>query len=206
MNTLLTRLSKLTEVQMFSQVCCPGGGGCYRPQTKFAKAMFSQCAGICPQGGCLPHCMLEYTPQDRHPPAVHAGIQSTSGQYAPHWNAFLFHKRLSFHGKGGCLPDNPLGRHPPPPPHPADGYCCGWYAFYWNVFLYFDNNTFKSSHTRCVDNAPFLIVRICDVFVHHLCCTANNIKRSECIYLVKNLATCQWLIRDKQGCVEKTGI
>ena len=24
-----------------------------------------------------------------HPPAVHAGIWSTSGQYASHWNAFL---------------------------------------------------------------------------------------------------------------------
>ena len=156
---------------MFSQVCLSGGG-------------------VCPVA-------CRDTPPGQTPPcAVHAGIQSTSGQYASHWNAFLFHKRLSFHGEGGVCQTPPLGR-PPPPPHPADGYCCGWYVFYWNVFLYFDNNTFKSSHTRCVDNAPFLFVRIYDVFVHHLCCTANNIKRSECIYLVKNLATCQWLETNK---------
>ena len=53
----------------------------YRPQTKFAKVMFSQ-VSVCPQGGCLPHYMLGYTsppgpvadtplgadtPQSRHP-------------------------------------------------------------------------------------------------------------------------------------------
>ena len=37
-------------------------GDCYRPQTKFAKVMFSQLS-VCPQGwGCLPHCMLGYPP------------------------------------------------------------------------------------------------------------------------------------------------
>ena len=68
--------------------------------------------GVClSTGGCLPHCMLGYTspgpvadtppwadtPLGRHPPwadtslcAVHAGIRSTSGWYASHWNAFLF--------------------------------------------------------------------------------------------------------------------
>ena len=49
-------------------------------------------------GGCLPHCMLRYThppgqapslQADTPPCAVHAGIWSTSGQYASHWNAFL---------------------------------------------------------------------------------------------------------------------
>ena len=35
----------------------------YRPQTKFAKVMFSQ-VSVCPRGveGLLPHCMLGYTP------------------------------------------------------------------------------------------------------------------------------------------------
>ena len=34
--------------------------------------------------------MLGYTPLGRHPPcAVQAGIRSTSGRYASHWNAFL---------------------------------------------------------------------------------------------------------------------
>ena len=109
----------------------------YRPQTKFAKVMFSQ-VSVCPQGGVPPgqvHPLGRYTPQGRdtpwagtpprqvhppgrytplagtpprqvqppgrypwqvhppgqvHPPTtVHAGIRSTSGRYASHWNAFL---------------------------------------------------------------------------------------------------------------------
>ena len=60
----------------------------YRPQTKFAKVMFSQ-VSVC-RGGCLPHCMLDTTPLGRHPQAVHAGIWSTSGRYASHWNTSLF--------------------------------------------------------------------------------------------------------------------
>ena len=41
---------------------------CYRPQTKFTKVMFSQ-VSVCPRGGgCLPHCMLGYTP-GQTPPA-----------------------------------------------------------------------------------------------------------------------------------------
>ena len=52
----------------------------YRPQTKFAKVMFSQ-VSVCPQsggGGCLPHCRLGYalpweqtTPRSRHPRSRH---------------------------------------------------------------------------------------------------------------------------------------
>ena len=98
----------------------------YHPQTKFAKVMFSQ-VSVCPQGGCLPHCMLGYppgpeadTPLGRHPPgrhprvdtpqadtpqadtlpAVHAGIRSTSRRYASHWNAFLFFYVACFNCSG----------------------------------------------------------------------------------------------------------
>ena len=68
---------------------------------KFAKVMFSH-VSVCPQGLGLSHCMLGYTLRDQRqtpPPgrlacAVHAGIRSTSRQYASHWNAFLF--QLSF--------------------------------------------------------------------------------------------------------------
>ena len=94
----------------------------YHPQTKFAKVMFSQ-VSVCPQGGCLPHCMLGYppgpeadTPLGRHPPGrhppgrhppgrhppctVHAGIRSTSRRYASHWNAFLFFYVACFNCRG----------------------------------------------------------------------------------------------------------
>ena len=65
---------------------------------KFAMVMFSQVSvhrgvsaplhtGIHPLGRHPPaQCMLGYTP----PRTVHAGIRSTSGRYASHWNAFLF--------------------------------------------------------------------------------------------------------------------
>ena len=39
---------------------------CYCPQTKFAKVMFLQ-VSVCPQEGCLPHCMLGHTPWQVHP-------------------------------------------------------------------------------------------------------------------------------------------
>ena len=108
----------------------------YRPQTKFAKVMFSQ-VSVCPRGGVpgqVPPPPGRYTPQagtpragtppgryappgrytprqvhpllGRYPPAgtpqagtlpatVHAGIRSTSGRYASHWNAFLFMNGIS---------------------------------------------------------------------------------------------------------------
>ena len=49
----------------------------YRLQTKFAKIMFSQ-VSVCSGGGCLPHCMLGYTPPGQvHPP------EQTPGRYTP---------------------------------------------------------------------------------------------------------------------------
>ena len=102
---------------MFTHVCSHGWGVCLLRgptgmhsyiftacKTKFAKVTFLQ-VSVCPQG-CLPHCILGYTPRQTPPPSrhpqtdthpgqtppstVHAGIQSTSGRYASHWNAFLF--------------------------------------------------------------------------------------------------------------------
>ena len=46
---------------------------CYRPQTKFAKVMFlhlSVSHSVHKGGGCLPQCMLGYTPRSRHPPGA----------------------------------------------------------------------------------------------------------------------------------------
>ena len=89
----------------------------YRPQTKFAKVMFLQ-VSVCPQGGVpgqvihpipwqvhppppgryTPWAGTPPAPRQVHPPTgtpthpppatVHAGILSTSGRYASHWNAF----------------------------------------------------------------------------------------------------------------------
>ena len=98
------------------------------PQTKFVKVMFSQ-VSVCPRGVCLIACWdTPSRTRSRHPPgtrsrhpqadnplgihpllgrqpppwAVHAGIRSTSGRYASHWNTVLFQ-------------ENPLcNRHPPP--------------------------------------------------------------------------------------------
>ena len=75
-------------------------GNNYGPQTKFAKVMFSQ-VSVCPWGGVSaplhagihppgPEADTPLAGTPRHTPPVHAGIWSTSGQYASHWNAFLF--------------------------------------------------------------------------------------------------------------------
>ena len=48
----------------------------YRPQRSWGKVMFSQACVILFTGGCLPQCMLGYTPREqtppgtRHPPAA----------------------------------------------------------------------------------------------------------------------------------------
>ena len=60
-----------------------------------------------PPGRYIPLPLGRYTPQQIHPPrqvhlpgqvhpppTVHAGIRSTAGRYASHWNAFLFFQAL----------------------------------------------------------------------------------------------------------------
>ena len=72
----------------------------YRPQTKFAKVMFSQ-VSVCPWGlwqtphGKTPSRQTPWVDTlplpGRHPPGRRpsTGIQSTSGRYTSYWNAFL---------------------------------------------------------------------------------------------------------------------
>ena len=81
-----------------------------------AKVMFLQASVILSTGGCLPQCMLEYTPpRSRHPPGTRplleqtppgsrhphpkkeagSGIRSMSGRYASYWNAFLLFRYFS---------------------------------------------------------------------------------------------------------------
>ena len=101
------RETKFAKV-MFSQVSvCPRRGGVwpiacwdihslgrYTPKVGTPSR-----AGTTLPGQVHPHrqtplpvqCMLGYT----HPCPVHAGIQSTSGRCASHWNALLFH--VKFH-------------------------------------------------------------------------------------------------------------
>ena len=77
----------------------------YRPQTKFAKVRlcFYTCLSVILFTGGVPgqvtpkvHPRQVHPPGQVHPPAgtppatVHAGIRSTIGRYASHWNAFLF--------------------------------------------------------------------------------------------------------------------
>ena len=64
--------------------------------------MFSQ-VSVCPQGECLSplHAGIHAPPPRQTPPGqtppcpVHAGIRSTSGRYASHWNAFLVNDVVS---------------------------------------------------------------------------------------------------------------
>ena len=74
----------------------------YRPQTKFAKVMFSQVSASGLRGwGWI---VMQTPSLGRHPPgrpprqthplantpcAMYAGIWSTSGRYTSHWNTFL---------------------------------------------------------------------------------------------------------------------
>ena len=74
---------------------------CYRPQTNLRKGnvFTSVCLEFCPRGVYTAprqtppreDTPLASTCWDTHTPyPVHAGIPSTRGRYASHWNAFLF--------------------------------------------------------------------------------------------------------------------
>ena len=89
----------------------------YRPQRSCGKLMFLHLSIILSGGGCLPPCMLGYTPSWVDTPLLAETPWAPLGRPlpTPPWA------------------NTPLGRHPPPP---ADGYCSGWYASYWNAFLF----------------------------------------------------------------------
>ena len=95
----------------------------YRPQTKFAKVMFSQ-VSVCPRGrGCLPHCMLGYIPQDqRQTPPQEPEADTPPGT------------------RGRHPPAGPPGRHPPVQTHPSvhagTRSTSGRYASHWNASLF----------------------------------------------------------------------
>ena len=77
----------------------------YRPQRSCESYVFT---GVClSTGGCLPQCMVGYTPQSRHLP----GSRHPPPEQTP-----------------------PTGADTPPP---RDGHCCGRYASYWNALLHY---------------------------------------------------------------------
>ena len=77
--------TKLRQGNVFTPVChsVHRGGVCHTPPGQTPPAQ----------------CMLGYTPLpsacwDTPPCTVHAGIRSTSGRYASHWNAFFLYQHL----------------------------------------------------------------------------------------------------------------
>ena len=114
--TLLPRTNEVCKGYVFTGVCLSTGGclphcvlgyiplGQTPPGQTYpwvdtvGQTLPSACwdthTPLCPvhAGIHLPaQCMLRYTPC-----TVHAGIQSTSGQYAFHWNAFLSSNEFNY--------------------------------------------------------------------------------------------------------------
>ena len=91
---------------------------CYRPQRSCGKVIFSQACvknSVHWGGGCLPQCMLGYTPRADTP----SRVDTPSDRQLP-WADIPWQ----------TLPP-PGSRHP----LPADGYCCEWHVSSWNAFL-----------------------------------------------------------------------
>ena len=97
--------------------------------TKLRRLCFYRCLSV--HRGCLPQCILGYSPPDRDPPNRDHPLWTET---TPLWTETT---------PGQTLPLDrdpiPLDRDPPPIPQtataPADDYCCGRYASYWKAFL-----------------------------------------------------------------------
>ena len=111
----------------------------YRPQRSCESYVFT---GIClSEGGCLPQCMVGYTPQSRHPPGADPPPRNRQPSRSRH-------PAGSRHTSLGADTPPPRADTPPEQTHPQeqtppweqttpprDGHCCGRYASYWNAFL-----------------------------------------------------------------------
>ena len=96
------------------------------------KVMFSQACvkNSVHRRGCLPKCLLGYTPWADTPPRADTPWADPQGRHPPGQIP---------PGRHPPQQTSPPSRHPPgqnPTPHPEDGYCCGRYASYWNAFLW----------------------------------------------------------------------
>ena len=118
----------------------------YRPQRSCEGYVFT---GVCLSTGgrgCLPQCMVGYTPQSRHPPGSrhppradtpqsrHPPEQTPPEQTPPEQTPWADTPQEQTPPRA----DTPLEQTPPGsrPPPPRDGHCCGRYASYWNAFLF----------------------------------------------------------------------
>ena len=143
----------------------------YRPQRSWAKVMFLQASVILSTGGCLPQCMLGYTPpwsrhpssRSRHPPGADPPGADTHppGADTPQSRHPLRSSPLEQTPPPSRPPweqtppgaDTPSGADPPreadtPPPEADSGIrsTSGRYASYWNAFLLIISNiTFNLS-------------------------------------------------------------
>ena len=85
----------------------------YRLQRSWAKVMFLQASVILLTGGCLPQCMLGYTPpRSRHPP----GADTTPKQTPPrsrHTSQADTPREQTPPGADPPGADTPQSRHPP---------------------------------------------------------------------------------------------
>ena len=120
----------------------------YRPQRSWGKVMFLQVCVILFTGGCLPQCMLGYTPWSRHPPEQTPPPRADTRPWSRH--------PLGADPPEQTPPgaDTPPGSTPPgadtsleqtaPRANNLPGACWkirstrGQYASYWNAILFFD--------------------------------------------------------------------
>ena len=108
----------------------------YHPQRSCGKVIFHRhLSFILFTGGCLPQCMLGYTPPPaRHPPGRHPTPGQADipppGQTPPADTPWADIPLPT--GRNPLLEDNPPWADNPPP---LISHCCRWHASYWNAFL-----------------------------------------------------------------------
>ena len=120
----------------------------YRPQTNFAKVMFSQ-VSVCPRGVYATHTAPgpeadtpvgrrppQQTPAGRHPPDRQPPQADTPQQTPPQADIPPVHAGI--HPPWADTPSTVhAGIHPPPcPVHAGIWSKSGWYASHWNAFLF----------------------------------------------------------------------
>ena len=124
----------------------------YRPQRSWAKVIFSQ-ACVCPQGGCLPQCMLGYTPLGADTPQSRHPLEQTTPPRADTPRGDTPREQTPPRADPPQSPEQtppwsrhppeqtPQRRHPPREDTPREADCSirltsDRHASYWNAFLF----------------------------------------------------------------------